>query len=302
MANERPGISIIVPTHQRLSYLQRCVESLLAVDYGPFEIIVVDDFSTDGTQSYLEALVGQGVIILRNDRNLGVAATRNVGAKRAKYSILAFTDDDCVVDRGWLSALAAAFHDPAVAFAFGRTAYIRDHYRGYFPERLVTNGDGRWPGGGNIAYRRDVFLATGGFDPHYVFFNNEDTELAIRLVAEGHRFVRRPEAVVYHQAMHWTRASLLNSRRNASVWPALKRRYPRHFQTFGPDMLGGIVVAPRDYAYIVFFPLLWPLLFIRYLAHGGKPISLFFLKWPVWLVWRRVLIWREAWRQRVVMF
>jgi len=153
-----------------------------------------------------------------------------------------------------------------------------------------------------IAYRTAVLRAVGGFDHEFARYNNEDTEVALRLAAVG-AVVPAPRAVVTHQPMDWTCRSLLASARNASVWPVLFRRYGDEIfrQRFRPPIRWRHVVNAEDYGYLLTLPLLIPILLVRYLLHGKRDLRIFFCKWPVWLVLRRLLVWREAIRHRVFM-
>lgn len=294
------GLSVIIPTHSRHPSLAPCLDSVRAQSYTNIEIIVVDDASTDDTGAYLQSIRDQRLWVITNPHNLGVAQTRNVGAARANHDVVVFIDDDCVAEPGWLRAYARTFQKQSVDWAFGQTSYISPAYRGHFPERLVTNGRGQWPGGGNVAYRREVFLGVGGFDPAYVRLNNEDTELAVRLVAQGYHYARVSDALVHHQAARWTVRTLWRSYPNIAIWPALKRRYPLHYREFRPDVLFGVIAAPRDYLYLLLLPLLIPVQLMRYWVHGERSLRLFFTRWPAWLIARRLAIWRQAWRQRVM--
>ena len=291
--------SIILATYNRVDYLKKALLALLSLDFSNFEIIVVNDGSGDGTKEFLDALNNDKIKVIHHSVNLGLSASRNTGIKNACYEIVAFTDDDCLVEKNWLTELLQGFSDEKIGLVIGQTFYINQNYKGYFPERLVSNLGARWPMGCNIAYRRKVFDVCGYFDDFFFRYNNEDSEMAIRAVSRGFLVARRLEAIVYHQAVNWTIKSLLNSARNASVWPILKKRYPQHYLYFSPKIKFGIFVNIEDYFYIATFPIFIIFLFGRYLWHGKKDWKIFFIKWPVYLFLRRFYVYREALRQRV---
>jgi GT2 family glycosyltransferase len=193
------------------------------------------------------------------------------------------------------------FDEKNVGLVIGQTFYIAQDYQGYFPERLVQNKLARWPMGCNCAYRKKVFDTIGYFEDEYFFYNNEDSEMAIRAVSQGWHYRRILEAIVYHQAMDWTAASLLRSARNGAIWPLLKKKYPRYYQEFKPPVFKGVVVSPQEYLYLVFLPIMVPLLLIRYLMHGKRDLKIFFIKWPVWLILRRWYVYYTAVKNRVFM-
>lgn len=294
--------SIVVCTFNRLSYLKKCLASLEKLDFPEYEIIIVDDGSQDGTKQFLENLKNEKIKVIHHKYNQGISSAKNSGIKIARYDIIAFTDDDCEVDKNWLNELFEGFKNENDGFSIGKTVYIRENYQGYFPERLVTNGNAQWPGGGNIAYRKKVFDVCGNFDDLFFKYNNEDSEMAIRAVSYGFFFRRTPKAIVRHQAMIWNTKSLLKSARNASVWPILKKRYKKHYLCFSPPIKMGIFIQPQDYLYLLTAPIFIPALLARYILHGKKDWKIFFVKWPVYFILKRFYIYREVLRNKVLMF
>lgn len=297
-------ISVAISTYNRLSYLRDCIASLLALAPLPDEIIVVNDGSTDGTRQYLNHLAKTNprIRVFHHEGNRGLSAGRNTAIKHARGEIIAFTDDDCIADPHWLRELVAPFHDQAVVAAYGQVFYRAENYRGYFPERLVRNIGPAWPMGANIAYRASIFRKVGLFDLKFFRYNNEDSEMAFRLARVG-TLVRTPSAIVYHQAMNWTCKSLLRAARNASVWPILYARYGTDIfrQNFKPPIRFRRIVNAEDYLYFFLLPMMLPVLLVRYLYHGKRDLRIFFCKWPLYLILRRLYIWYESFRNRVFM-
>src|SRR3989344_4959281 len=148
--------SVVIPTRDRELLLRQCLDSVEKALLTDTEIIII--------------------------RNLGKSEARNAGIAQARGEIIAFIDDDCLADPMWLTELFKSFNDPNVSIVIETTIYRRHGYRGHFPERIVQNF-GRWPGAGNIAYRKKVFEKAGFFDPFFDSYNNEDTEMAIRAVS-----------------------------------------------------------------------------------------------------------------------
>lgn len=295
------SISIIIPTFNRLDYLKKSIDSLVALDFDNFEIIAVNDGSTDGTQEYLDSLKSENIKVIHHKKNFGPGYARNSGIKSARYDIIAFIDDDCIADKNWLKEIAKGFINDNIGFVIGRTFYVRRGYKGYFPERLVSNINARWPMGCNIAYRKKVFDNIGYFENSFFERGNEDSEMALRTIAGGFMFARSLSAIVCHQAMDWTAGSLLASARNASVWPSLKKKYPDYYLMFGPRIKYGIFIEVMDYLYIFSLPVFVPLLLVRYLFHGKRDLKLFFAKWPIYLFLRRYYIYKEAIKNRILM-
>lgn len=286
--------SIVICTYNRLDYLKISINALLEIDFPQYEIIIVNDGSTDGTKKFLDDLKNEKIKIVHNEHNQGVGSARNIGIKNANFEIIAFTDDDCKTSKNWLAELLKGFTDEKIGFVIGQTFYINKNYKGYFPERLVSNLNAKWPMSCNIAYRKSVFDVCGGFDNFFFKYNNEDSEMAIRALSKGFLFNRATNAIICHQAMDWTTSAILKSAKNASVWPILKKIYPQHYLSFGPPIKFNLIVNIEDYLYLLIAPIFIPLLLIRYLLHGKKNLKIFFTKWPICLILRRYWIYKEA--------
>ena len=118
-----PSVSIVIPTYGRPGQLAECLRSIAQLDYprDRYEVIVVDD----GGPSLLDPVVApfraQVSLTLIRQRNAGPSAARNAGAERASGEYLAFTDDDCLLDPGWLGALAGVWKESPDCMAGGLT-------------------------------------------------------------------------------------------------------------------------------------------------------------------------------------
>lgn len=197
-------ISVIIPVYNGSKTLPACLRALKNQTILPeaFEIIVVDDGSTDGT-----ALVAQqpGVRVLRQS-NAGAAAARNYGARVAQGELLLFTDADCVPAPDWVARMSAPFADATVAGAKGvyRTAQVGLTSR--FVQMEYESKYDRMAGAETIdfvdtysaAYRREVFWAVGGFDVAFPGASVEDQEFSFRVAEAGYRLVFAPQAMVLH--------------------------------------------------------------------------------------------------------
>ena len=202
-AEPSPQISVIVPAYNAADTLQLCLDALANQDFpsSEYEVIVVDDGSTDDTARVAQAAAAR---VLRQ-ANAGAAVARNTGARAARGDLLFFTDADCAPVAGWVTALATAFDDDRVAGAKG--TYLT-RQRGLVPRFTQLEYEDRYDrmaGAETIdfidtysaAYRRDIFLANGGFDPSIM--KVEDQELSFRLAEKGYRLIFKSDAVVYHR-------------------------------------------------------------------------------------------------------
>lgn len=206
---------MIVPTRDRGELIVDTIRCLTEVDYAHFNVVVVDQSTDDQTaEAVLKIACDDRRITAVRTNTKGSSAGRNLGAHIADSQIVAYTDDDCIVDRAWLKAIVAEFEDPGVAAVYGRLmAYERTRTGrevGYkaAPDRVeyVHRLPPWYIGhGGNMAFRRCDLLAAGGFDPKLgaggYFGACEDPDIAYRLLVLGKKVVYSPDAIVYHK--HW---------------------------------------------------------------------------------------------------
>jgi len=206
-----PTLSVIVPVHNDSANLETCVAALRASDLKGFEIIVVDDGSTDDTPAVADRL---GVCTLRLPGNLGPSAARNRGAAAATGSILLFVDADVQLQPRALTLLMSAFEENAdIDAIFG--SYCRhparrnvvSQYRNllhhFVHQQAVGDATTFWSGCG--AVRREAFESVGGFDESRRAI--EDIEFGIRLFKAGRRTVIRPDV----QGTHLKRWGIRNT-------------------------------------------------------------------------------------------
>jgi GT2 family glycosyltransferase/glycosyltransferase involved in cell wall biosynthesis len=214
---EAPRASVIVPVYNHFHHTRTCLAALAACgDTTPFEIIVVDDGSSDETQARLASL--EGLRYHRNAENLGFIGACNAGALRARGEHLVFLNNDTAVQPGWLDALLATFRDHAdVGLAGSKLVYpdgrlqeaggiVFSDASGWNYGRFEDPADPRFNfvrevdycSGAAIAIPRDLFARFGGFDPLYAPAYYEDTDLAMKVRAAGLRVLYQPASVVVH--------------------------------------------------------------------------------------------------------
>jgi GT2 family glycosyltransferase len=211
-----PEISVIIVNFNGKAHLRTCLTALDAQEGPAFEIVLVDNASTDGSVEYVrEAFPSVRIVAL--DRNLGFAGGNNRGAADARGGLLVFLNNDTRVEPGWLTALRHGLTwGERVGMTTSRIVYMHD------PTILDSAGDGVTRAGGAFKRghggpasqhlrRREVFGAcgaafliprgvfdeAGGFDEDF-FLSHEDVDLSYRVRLLGYRCVYIPEAVVRH--------------------------------------------------------------------------------------------------------
>jgi len=212
-------ISVVIPTYDRKARLRECLRAVTRQDYPDYEVIVVDDGSSDGTAEMVASEFPQ-VRLIRQPTNRGPAAARNRGIEMATGEIIAFTDDDCVPPPDWLRSLADGFQrHPEVSGVAGYLEAAPDvlrsnpfaRYEAYVMHSLYRAGSEPYvggfetPGGGtnNVAYRADVLREAHGFDESFPHAAGEDADLKKRVTEAGHLLLYLPIKVTHHHEFSW---------------------------------------------------------------------------------------------------
>ena len=199
-----PPISVIIPVRNDPSGLDRCLASLEETQYPKFEVIVVDDASTDETAA---VTARYEVRLIQLPERVGPGAARNRGASEASHEILFFLDADVTVEHDTLAKVAETFRrNPDAAATFGSydqapaAANVLSQYRNllhhYIHQTSCEDATTFWSGCGAI--HRSAFLACGGFDPTYDRPSVEDIDLGVRLRRSGQKIVLNKELQVKH--------------------------------------------------------------------------------------------------------
>jgi glycosyltransferase involved in cell wall biosynthesis len=307
-----PRVSIVVPVRNEEKRLGACLEALSGQSFEKFEVIVVDDASTDATPDVLARHRDPRTVRLRNAVRRGIAASRNAALARARGTFVFFTDADCVPDRDWIAAGLDRFA-PRTAGLSGLTHYvapgfrpsIRDRIRATAPLRpnpLVNRGHRHVQSTFmccNAAYRKEALDRVGGFNEAYGNVM-EDFDLYLRVRASlagrpGAELAECPAMIVRHQRTLYTVRSLLADTDQGNI-VRLKRDHGYE----NPLVFWGPVVLPTFLALAVFPPLWLPYFWL----HGQKPSApgdvLYLPLFAVRGILLRLSIWRAALRLGVL--
>ena len=211
--------SIVIPTFNRKETLHQCLRAATSQTYSQYEIIVVDDGSTDGTD-HLVRQEFPSVLYLQQESNRGPSSTRNLGIRAATGEIVAFTDDDCLVPIEWISRLADGY--TAYPLASGVGGYVEPpsemlmasafaRYESYLSHVVYGASDQVYFGGfespcgatSNMSYRKSVLEEEGRFDESFPFAAGEDADLKWRVCEAGHRLLYLPIRVSHLRDYSW---------------------------------------------------------------------------------------------------
>lgn len=220
---ESHSVSVIVINHNGIQFLGKCLQSILASEYPDFEIIIVDNASSDNSANFLLSASSQTskLRIILNSKNLGPAAARNQAASIAKGAILAFLDNDTRPDRKWLTYGCRSLEDHQVGAVQCKLLLDDGSNRidsigsllsklGFLIQRVplgVIEDKGQYDHPTDIfctksagmIVRRTAFEVVGRFDEDYFIFN-EEMDVCWRLWLAGYRVVFVPTSKVYHRS------------------------------------------------------------------------------------------------------
>ena len=253
-----PCVSILIPVHNRLDLTRACLDSVFdtADPAIPFETIVIDDCSTDGTAAYLDSL-GSQVRTIRNKTRKCFSENMNLAASYARGGFLCLLNNDTLVTTGWLDKLmAAARLDPGIAVVGNRQltpgTNLLDHagvvfnaqlepvhlYRGQpadFRPALVSREFQCVTAACCLVPKR-VFLELGGFDPE--FRNSfEDVDFCLRARQNGYKIFYAADSLIYHYGRS-TPGRNDNELRNAGLF---RRKWG---ESIVPDIQDYCVIPP----------------------------------------------------------
>ena len=209
MNRELPPVSIIMPCYNSYGTLPAALEGVLALDYPVYEVVVVDDCSTDESFGMLQAYAARSPLIrvYRLETNGGVQAARDFASQKARFDWIASTDSDAVVPRDWLLQAARSFGKADLLggrFQATPTSYLERCLNPVPPRKdaactVFTRATTRLDpctGGYNLFYTASAYRAIGGFDPEVRAA--EDLLLVAKGIEMGLTYVFDPALYVHH--------------------------------------------------------------------------------------------------------
>ena len=243
-----PRISVVVCSYNGGRTIRDCCEGLCRLEYPDFEVIVVDDGSTDDTASIAASYAFK---VIRT-RNMGLSHARNLGLREATGEIVAYIDDDAYPDPAWLTHLATSFvrsdhagiggpnitapEDGPLARCIGNSPGNPTHV-------LLTDEEAEHLPGCNMAFRKSALEAIGGFDEQFRIAG-DDVDICWRVRAGGGTLGFSPAAMVWHHRRASVIAYLRQQRNYGKAEGMLERKWPDMHNSVGHRHWRGRIYAP----------------------------------------------------------
>ncbi|MDQ3953102.1 MAG: glycosyltransferase [Actinomycetota bacterium] len=232
-----PFVSVVVCCYNSAPHLEECLHALLKVDYPRFEVIVVDDGSTDDTAD----IARRYDFRLIATENRGLSSARNTGAKAAMGDIVAFLDSDAAPDEHWLQYLASTYLNTDFAAVGGpnipppgdgRIAECVANAPGGPIHVLLSDTEAEHIPGCNLSVRKTAFDKIGGFDPRFGVAG-DDVDFCWRLQEEGWKIGFNPAAVVWHHRRNSVRAYWRQQKGYGKAEALLEGKWPQKYNPVG---------------------------------------------------------------------
>lgn len=283
----QPKFSILIVNWNGLSVLPRCFEALESQDFHAFEVVLLDNGSSDGSAAYVRREHPE-VMLIESNHNRGFAAGNNLAANAARGEWLVLLNNDAFPAPDWLCVLDQATRDFPDAAMFASRLLMADD-----PGRIDGTGDALhvsgsvWnrqhrhpahladavphevfsPQGAAAVILRAAFESAGGFDEDF-FAYHEDIDLAFRLRLLGHHCMYIPDALVYHKGSHTTG-------RGSDF--AVEHGHRNWVWCWWQNMPGPLVLR------YFFEHVLASLFFILYISIKGQPTAILKARWRAFL-------------------
>jgi GT2 family glycosyltransferase len=232
-----PHVSVVVCSFNGESTIGQCLQALEKLDYPSYEVIVVDDGSTDNTA----AIAREFDNLVISTEQSGLSNARNTGLKAATGEIVAYVDDDAYPDPQWLTYLAATFKStnhagvggPNIAPpGDGFVAEVVDRAPGNPTHVLLSDMEAEHIPGCNMAFRKERLEAIGGFDPFYRVAG-DDVDVCWRLRQRGWTLGFSPAAMVWHHRRKSIRAYWKQQIGYGKAEALLESKWPEKYNAIG---------------------------------------------------------------------
>ena len=258
-----PKVSVVVASYNGERTLEACLKSLQELNYPDYEVVLVDDGSTDQTQQICQRF--PDVRYIRHERNLGLSTARNTGIHAAQGEIVAFTDSDCRADEDWLYYLVGDLLNSDFAGIGGHNLLPPEDSwiaaavmvsPGGPAHVMITDRLAEHIPGCNMAFYKWALDEIGGFDP--IFRKaGDDVDVCWRLQQHGYSLGFSPGGFVWHYRRATARDYLKQQSGYGEAEALLARRHPEYFNWFGGSEWRGRIYSPAKIGVTLGAPIIY---------------------------------------------
>ncbi len=282
-----PLVSVLVCVLNGEKYIHKCLELLLNQTFRAFELVIVDDASTDRTRQIISEFKDERIKYFRNENWLGICKSRNRGFKLANGKYIFCLDVDCAISQDWIAEGLVYFSKGAVGVE-GRIIYVSEGYVPTYSNYVMENKHGGQYMGGNVAFQRDFLELTGGLNENLKYFH--DREIGLRIARFGRFcFSRKMQAV--HPLVAMTQKRLFDQANSSGDRVYLYKIYG------DKALISWRVVNIRSFICLLFPPLLLSKLLFYFFVKKGDSKVLPYVYLGVIL--ERLNIWKSSAKNRV---
>ncbi|MGD0645050.1 MAG: glycosyltransferase [Candidatus Bathyarchaeia archaeon] len=282
------NVSVLLTIRNAEKDIGLCLTSLLNQTFSDFEIVIIDDVSNDKTKEIIEKFEDPRVRYFRNERWLGLSASRNKCLKYATGDYVFFTDGDCLASKNWIEEGLKYLKTSDCIGVEGKTYYVSKEYKPTRSDDVVDNITGGQYPTCNMVYVKSVLNDIGGFDERYTYM--EDRDLALRAKRLGKiRF--NPNMIVYHQKKTLTSREFV---RKAAI---VRNRVLIYKKLHDKSFFTWRILYPMNLV-AIFFP---PLIIRSFFSNRYKTKEDFAL-FPftyIRLIYERLIFWDMCAREKV---
>jgi glycosyltransferase involved in cell wall biosynthesis len=251
-----PTVSVVVASYNGARTLQNCLESLQHLNYPSYEVILVDDGSTDNTAEIARSY--PKVRTIRHTTNLGLSVARNSGIEAAEGEVIAFTDSDCRPDGDWLYYLVGDLVNSEFAGIGGHNLLPPEDSwvaaavmvsPGGPAHVMLTDRIAEHIPGCNMAFYKWALQEISGFDPLFRKAG-DDVDICWRLQQHGYKIGFSPGGFVWHYRRSAVRDYLKQQRGYGEAEAMLVHRHPEYFNWYGTSQWQGRIYSPAKFGVV----------------------------------------------------
>jgi glycosyltransferase involved in cell wall biosynthesis len=275
-------VSIILTIKNESLYIKKCLDAIFNQSYQDFEIIIIDDSSTDGTLEIVSSYEDKRIRLFPAEKDLGHAGLRNFAVKKASGTYIFFTDGDCVPHYNWLDEGLRVFEREGCVGVEGRTFYEAESgvtVSDYYTQRVKPEGYMTC----NVAYMKSSIVEVGYFDPKFKYVY-EDRDLGLRIKKTGKIFFES-NMLVFHQQKKLNVRTLFRRAKRAGDMVYFDFKHGRS----SGEYIKSNVLYP-NHLLMIMFP---PLVFLGARNESLNDLVISFFKY-FGFIYERILIWVNA--------